>query len=548
MFARGISVLLVMAAAGCARLDALNPDTGPERTLVEVEGSTLFSSVIWDAGTGSETTLPGGFLAASIFSAPIGASLGAHDVALAQGSRRTGSLPFTVTDPEPFAAPRVDRVSLAHADFDPGGDVTAWLYVQAANGDVGAEVLVDGVVQPTVAHKGLRNDLLDVPAEDLEFPVHHWVSYIVPWTGPAGSALDVAVRNADGQTSPARSYRIADNAASLDSDGDDIPDIWEENGYDADGDGTVDVDLPQLGADPHRPDVFVEIDVMEGLQNPPTAATWTGARDVFAAAPVLNPGPDDGINLVIDSSGTVPAWNAIDFNIATSVPLGREDFYNLKDANFPNAERGRIWHYGIWANARPNGSSGVSDVDFASGDGGDDFIVSFDDFSANTQTEKSRIETFVHEFGHNLGLRHGGGDHARFNPTHNSVMSYSWQLRTSTCCGQSLAWRQANPVYGPFYYLADGLDEAGGAVPAGFSNLTGYSDGMGRSLQETCLNEPDGLWGGRAVDWNQDGDATDVCADRILNEDGDTNDTVEDFPSWSAITYAGPRTNGLFGG
>ncbi|MES9970210.1 MAG: hypothetical protein ABW092_09265 [Candidatus Thiodiazotropha sp.] len=532
--------------SGCVSFNGMDPNSGPERTLVDVDGSTFLGSVVWDAGSASEAILPGGFLGGYMFSVPVGASLGVHDVAIERGSSRTGTLPFTVTAPVPFTAPRVDRISIVYADFA-AGDVNTWLYVQGANGDVGAEVLIGGVAQPTIAHKALRNDLFGIPPDDLEFPIYHWTSYVVPYTGPAGSTITVSMRNRDGQLSADRSYRLPDNASSLDSDGDDLPDVWETSGYDADGDGVIDIDLPALGANPYRPDVFVEIDIMNGLDNPPTAATWTGSEAVFENAPIINPIGDNGINIHIDSSGTVPFWNAIDFNIAQNIPLGREDFYTLKGANFDNAIRGRIYHYGIWANARPNGSSGVSDVDFASGNGGDDFIVSFDDFPASTQTEKSRIETFVHEFGHNLSLRHGGSDHATRVPTHNSVMSYSWQLRTSNCCGNSDASRQANPVYGPLYYLTTGLDETAGAVPVGFSNLTDYSDGMGRNLQENCLDETVGLWGGRAVDWNGDGDTTDVCAARVLNSDGDTNDTVTDYASWANITFVGPRTNGQFG-
>lgn len=122
-------------------------------------------------------------------------------------------------------------------------------------------------------------------------------------------------------------------------------------------------------------------------------------------------------------------------------------------------------------------------------------------------------------------------------------MSYSWQLRT----GHRTSTRQENPIYGPFYYLTPGLDETAGVVPTGFSNLTSYSDGMGRNLQENCLDETVGLWGGRAIDWNRDGDSVDVCAVRDLNEDGDSDDRVTDFPSWANITFTGPRTNGDYG-
>ena len=47
-----------------------------------------------------------------------------------------------------------------------------------------------------------------------------------------------------------------------DSDGDGLPDEWETNGVDTDGDGVIDLHLEQMGADPNVPDVFVELDWM----------------------------------------------------------------------------------------------------------------------------------------------------------------------------------------------------------------------------------------------------------------------------------------------
>lgn len=42
----------------------------------------------------------------------------------------------------------------------------------------------------------------------------------------------------------------------LDTDGDGLPDVWEKEGLDYDGDGKIDVDLPAMGADPNIPDIL----------------------------------------------------------------------------------------------------------------------------------------------------------------------------------------------------------------------------------------------------------------------------------------------------
>jgi hypothetical protein len=543
--------LLVTTVSACApHIRSLNPDTGPERTLVGIEGDTLLSSVYWDAGIASEQKLPSGFLGAYFFTVPPGVGLGVHQVQLERSGYRGNEEPFTVTAPLPFGAPRLDRISIAYADFQTNGQVNTWLYVQGANADVGAEVLINGSVVPTISHKGLQNDLLGVNPQDLNYPIYHYVAFMAaPGPQQTGSTLSVQVRNLDGQTSNTLQYILPTDESTVDSDGDDLPDIWEENGYDADGDGTIDVDLPALGANPLRPDIFVEVDVMTGLTNSPGTAVWNAIRAAFANGPIINPTTDDGINIVLDTSGTVPFFQRISLTAVHDQPNGLANFYTLKNANFDNDNRGRIYHYCIWSNALPGGYSGISDVHInAAGtdfDGpGDDFIVSFDDFPVSYQTARSMAATFMHELGHNLQQRHGGVIHAPYNPTYSSVMSYSWQLRT----GKSNADRRQKPIYAPFYYHLNGAVEVNGAVPAGVTSvLPDYSEGMGRNLVENNLDEPTGLYNNNAVDWNRDGDSVDTGVSRDLTADDDTNDTAVDFCNWANLVYSGPRLNGRHG-
>ena len=56
----------------------------------------------------------------------------------------------------------------------------------------------------------------------------------------------------------------AASVPAYDTDGDGIPDSWEMYGYDADGEGAIDVDYPAMGANPNHKDVFVEMDYMPG--------------------------------------------------------------------------------------------------------------------------------------------------------------------------------------------------------------------------------------------------------------------------------------------
>jgi hypothetical protein len=79
----------------------------------------------------------------------------------------------------------------------------------------------------------------------------------------------------------------------------------------------------------------------------------------------------------------------------------------------------------------PRSISGASD----GGDGGGDFIVTLGQWDNNTGTDFVQKSTFVHEFGHTMGLRHGGQEStATFaavncKPSYLSVMNYLFQIR-----------------------------------------------------------------------------------------------------------------------
>jgi hypothetical protein len=534
---------------GCAPdLDNLVANSGPERTVVMVDGSgLLFSSVLWDAGLSSEVAIPGGFLGAYMFSVPPGASPGAHPVALRNNWGTSGIVNFNVTPPLPFGAPRVDHVMLVDATFA-GGNVTPLLYVQGANIDVGTVVQVDGSDVATAAHRAMHTQRYGTDPTVMGYPIYHYVSLVaIPGSKPAASTISVRVRNLDGQLSAPVNYTLPTSSATMDRDGDNLLDSWETAGYDANSDGTVDVDLAALGAHPLRRDLLVEVDVMSGLANPPIASTpatpgtFETAQVMFAGAPVLNPLGQKGLNLALDTSGTVPFNNTLAFGTILPGPPGTTDFFTLKGANFNDAVRDRIYHYAIWGNALVGGYSGVSDVDFGGTESGDDFLVSFDDFSASYQTLRSQVETFVHELGHNLGQRHGGDTHSVYKPNYWSAMSYAWQLRS----GQSDAMRRSRVTCTPIYWADQAAVETLGAAPAAPNAVTDYSHGMGPTIVENnnSLDEPTGVCG-VPVYWNADLDTTDTNLSLDADDSGASNETLNDSSNWRAIDYRGPETDG----
>ncbi|MFB9163572.1 choice-of-anchor L domain-containing protein [Arthrobacter psychrochitiniphilus] len=223
----------------------------------------------------------------------------------------------------------------------------------------------------------------------------------------------------------------------VDSDGDGLPDVWETEGIDYDGDGIAEVNLSAMGADPQRADIFIQVDWMEkkpscvwficwgGKSFEPQQAALNDVVKAFAAAPFTNPNGSTGITAHISSGSAVP-WTE---HILTASNAGYDwtGFEGIKNSSFDNLKRD-VFHYALYADTllKDNGSSGIS-----RGLPGADFILT--DGHKSWEGGFSRIQergTFMHELGHNLSLMHGGPDHTTYaeNPSFLSVMNYSYQL------------------------------------------------------------------------------------------------------------------------
>ena len=100
-------------------------------------------------------------------------------------------------------------------------------------------------------------------------------------------------------------FDISTQSASGDLDGDGLLDGWEQNGYNADGDSTIDVDLPALGADPRHKDLFLELDYEAGQA--PAREDIQAMKAAFRAAPLTNPDGVNGVNLWVDMGNLVDA-------------------------------------------------------------------------------------------------------------------------------------------------------------------------------------------------------------------------------------------------
>jgi hypothetical protein len=243
-------------------------------------------------------------------------------------------------------------------------------------------------------------------------------------------------------------------AAAVDSDADGLPDDWERRGVMLEGSaGPRWIDLPAMGADPLKPDVFLQIDWMAGAEHDqrPLPEALKMVVDAFAAAPYVSPTGSVGIALHIDAGhGSQLAepgvtWGALSRaralpwkkNLGT-LASGTYDwsaFEQIEDAPGGFAESGRaaIFHYAIFAHyhdlddRRGFGASGNS-----RGIGATDLLITLGNFTDGVGSAQEQAGTLMHELGHNLGLRHGGCDDTNMRPGYQSVMNYSYQMEGLT--------------------------------------------------------------------------------------------------------------------
>ena len=296
-------------------------------------------------------------------------------------------------------------------------------------------------------------------------------------------------------------------APPRDSDGDGLWDEWEINGIDFDRDGVVDLTLP--GADPLYKDIYVEIDYMgsDGTHDHrPDPNALNDVIRAFRNAPVQNPNGTRGIALHIEVDEEIPHQNVIrvwtDFDAIKrnhfGTPAQRAD---PNSANILAAKRLVyryclfVHQYALWNGTHwvPTTSSGIAELP------GNDFIVSLGAFTNHRGTRDEQAGTFMHELGHTLGLRHGGGDNINGKPNYLSIMSYTRQFN-DLIPGRRLDYsREELPLLNESS-LDEGLGIGG---PAGESTVFGIVDPLTGNcrIRRVPANGP--------VDWNMDGDSLD---------------------------------------
>jgi beta propeller repeat protein len=345
-----------------------------------------------------------------------------------------------------------------------------------------------------------------------------------------------------------------------DTDGDGLLDKWETKGLTL---GGVFVDLPAMGADPNKKDIFVEVDWMPTKK--PKKAAIDKVIKAFAEAPVDNPNGTRGINLHVDMgpksvmrsdtgelwgkhsrAGQVPYRELLGSKIAKKyswadfdlIKNGRSGWIFGTNGNFDHARK-PVFHYGVFADKL--GDMGTTSG-MSRGIGASDFIVSLGGFTDGRGTALEQAGTFMHELGHNLGLRHGGLDHVHYKPNYLSIMNYTFQF-------SGLIKKQAHGGYANGHYdfsIFDdllSLNEDGGLnEPLGVSSASGnpsladyrtvfyYVNWAGNDFPIETTMTP--------INWNQNGINTETTATADINKDGKLT-TLAGHEDWNSIIYKG---------
>jgi hypothetical protein len=191
----------------------------------------------------------------------------------------------------------------------------------------------------------------------------------------------------------------------------------------------------------------------------PDRAAMKLIAQAFADAPVSNPDGTTGINLHIDcgpdcimNPKTNDRWGSkvygktvyskaaaiietADLQIlgdgppcSPATPCLDAAFALLKSSYFlKNApERVNVFHYAVFGHQHPE-PAGKCRSGLSRGIPASDFIVTLGCSPDKKGDLLIQAGTFMHELGHNLGIRHGGIDDTHNKPNYLSVMNYSFQ-------------------------------------------------------------------------------------------------------------------------
>jgi hypothetical protein len=314
------------------------------------------------------------------------------------------------------------------------------------------------------------------------------------------------------------------------------------------------VDLKRMGADKTKRDLFIEIDWLKAADHThkPKEVELLSGDKVGPLIDFKETFKAQGINVHIDigQSALFNGGEELDETDANKVVAFKGGLEAIKNAIGPSGRknfqysRRFIFHYSLWGHEyslkdkhgidRAKDSSGVADLP------GGDMMVTFGAWSSKVGNLKQQAGAFLHEFGHNLNLQHGGNENLNYKPQYQSVMNYLYNL-------QGLARDDGSVTFDYSRKKLRDLDEAkliesDGVGDALFRTrwftITADPTGKDRRKCDKKFNEQMTLKSGNGgIDWNVDGmvkGAADPVRDFDIGGRCDT-DSYSGFEDWPAV-------------
>ncbi len=322
---------------------------------------------------------------------------------------------------------------------------------------------------------------------------------------------------------------------------------------DSDLDGLSDDVELRLGSSRLHKDIFVEIDwfIVNGRNLRPRPGFVPLVQSIFASAPVLNPDGVSGIRIHLELSQGIRTNRTV---LGFGNPDGTYnwgEFEAYKNVYF-NPSKRATHHYCLFIadmgdeNGQPSfisGRSRNSPIPSQFGQGASDFIVAlggpawYNDPTPGRYKE-TQAGTFVHELGHNLGLKHGGTDHVTFKPNFLSLLNYSFQT-------EGIPYTRFDGVrfriydYERFFLPPlneNNLNEAFGLGPFASDSAGVYGTTWWLTKDGVNFSEKKTYNAVSFVDWNQDGRIGFVRIN--INQDSKLS-TYRGTPQWNKLVYGG---------
>jgi hypothetical protein len=276
--------------------------------------------------------------------------------------------------------------------------------------------------------------------------------------------------------------------------------------------------------------VYVEIDWM--AHHRPLRGALKRVVNSYAAAPVSNPDGSSGVRLHLqldeeacphrDQMTTMDLGGPTEFDDVKAVKFGTSAERSALNGPVVLAAKRLAYRYALFIHLQAEGGySGVAEI------GGNDLVISLGGFAKlrkhNVGNADQQAGTFMHELGHTLNLRHGGGDDGNTKPNYISVMNYLFQFDHAPVEGRKLDYS----VRELLTLDENALSESAGVGDSVDEDTAYYFAGPPGTYLPTAANLP--------IDWNFDGDTQDSIA---LDVNGSTDLTVlAGYDDWSNLDY-----------